>query len=157
MAIERVKVLMDEESGLIDAEFMRNPELRRNLQAVFDSARKSVCKVKPVHNDQVTGAVYEVVDRNDVDCFLFMTCNHVLPTNSLNEISQAILEFEDILQSLNIFSLIKKDVKYIWTSKLYDVTIVEISSEVTRLFKSAGVIFLKVGRITSNAEVATGP
>ena len=128
--------------------------IMRKLRAVFIIARKSVCKVKPAHRDQQgTGAFYKVIDRDDTERFLFMTCNHVLPTNSLNEISQAILEIEDI-QQLKNFSFNKRDVKYIWTSEVFDATIVEISSEVARSLKSAEVIFLKVGQIISNTEVA---
>ena len=136
-------------NSVIDAETMRK---QRKLLAVFDIARKSVCKVKPVHKDLGTGAFYEVVDGNGIDRFIFMTCNHVLPTNSLNEISQAILEFEDI-QQLRSFSF-NNDVKYIWTTKIYDATIIEISPHVATLYKHYGVKFLKVGQLTVANEVA---
>ena len=139
----------DEKAGgsVIDAETMRK------LLVVFNSARKSVCKVKPVHKNQGTGAFYKVVDLNDIDRFIFMTCNHVLPTNSINEISQAILEFEDI-QQLRSFSFNKTDVKYNWTTKIYDATIIEISIGVANLYKHYGVKFLKVGQHTAGNEVA---
>ena len=139
----------DEKGGgsVIDAETMRK------LLAVFDSARKSVCKVKPAHKNQGTGAFYEVVDGNGIDRFIFMTCNHVLPTNSLNEISQAIFEFEDI-QQLRSFSFNKTDVKYIWTTKIYDATIIEISPHVAIVYKNYGVKFLQVGKLTAGNEVA---
>ena len=145
-SIENILNFSDEKVGscVMDAETFRK------LNAVFYSVRKSVCKVKPVHKDQGTG---EVVDRNGIDRFIFMTCNHVLPTNSLNEIAQAILEFEDI-QQLRSFSFNKTDVKYIWTTKIYDATIIEISPHVATLYKHYGVNFLKVGQLTGGNKVA---
>ena len=137
-------------SSVIDAKSMRN---MKKLSAVFDSAKKSVCKVAPAHKEQGTGAFYEVVDGNGIDRFIFMTCNHVLPTNSLNEIAKAIFEFEDI-QQLTSFSINKTDVKYIWTTKIYDATIIEISIDVATVYKNYGVKFLKVGQLTEGNEVA---
>lgn len=48
----------------------------------------------------------------------------------------------------------RKHLKYIWTSKWFDATIVEISDELANLFKSYGAIFLRVGQVTSKVEFA---
>ena len=82
-----------------------------------------------------------------------MTCNHVLPTNSLNEITQTIFEFEDIEQMKHL-SLSQENVKNIWTSLLLDATIIEISTQLSTLFSSYGAIFLKVGKVFPQVEVA---
>lgn len=127
----------------------------KKLIKVFEIARKSVCKVKPAHKDQGTGAFFEESDCNAEIRFLFMTCNHVLPTNSLKEISQAIIEFEDIQQMTNYsWNNDIKQVKYIWTSRLFDATVIEISSDLANLFKSYGVRFLKIGQVTAKVQVA---
>lgn len=56
----------------------------------------AVCKIKAAHGGQGTGAFYEATDLRNRIRFLFMTCNHVLPASSFDEISQAILEFEQM-------------------------------------------------------------
>ena len=99
---------------------------------------------------QGTCAFYHVLDQYQKDRFLIMTCNHVLPTNSLNEITQAIFEFENIPK----FCLIKKNLKYVWTSKLNDATVIEITQEQVTEFGSIGIKFLEVGKATLNDEVA---
>lgn len=135
-------------SRIIDAETLRN------LNQVFKIAKKSVCKVKPTHSDQGTGAFMNVLDDKNKLRFLFMTCNHVLPTNSLNEVSQTILEFEDVHEMKKFsFSDYKNHVKHIWTSKLYDATVVEINEELARLLTGYGVRFLKAGQIARTVEV----
>lgn len=130
-------------------------ETMRKLRAVFEIARKSVCIVKPADNNQGTGSFIEVLMYNEKSRFLFITCNHVLPTNSMNEIAQVILHFEDIEQ-MNSYTLDKhkNHVRAIWTSKLYDATVVEISIELANVFKSYGVKFLNVGKIITRVEVA---
>ena len=96
----------------------------------------ALCKVKPAHDEQGTGTFYEVVDYNDGHWF---PCNHVLPKNSFDEVSQAILEFDEI-ENMKSIKLKRKHIKHIWTSKLYDATIIEISEQLANLFKSNGAI-----------------
>lgn len=129
-------------------------ETTSKLMAVFEIARKSVCKVKPIHNDQGTGSFLEALDCNNKLRFIFMTGNKVLPTNSRNEICQTILEFEGIQQMTGYtWDKHKKHLKFIWTSKLYGATVIEISTELADLFKSYGVLFLKVGKIVPKTKV----
>ena len=117
------------------------------------TARKSVCKVVAPHKGNGIGALYEVIDTNGISLFLLMTCNHVLPTNSLFDIAQTIFEFEDIEQ-MKLLALSREHVKNIWISILLDATVIEISSELATMFKSYGAIFLKVGNVEPNVEVA---
>lgn len=149
---EDPEIFYDESVGnrIIEAEIMRK------LLVVFEIARKSVCKVITAQKEKGTGYFLEVFDKNGQTRFLFMTCNHVLPTNSLNEIFKMNLEFEDIppMTKYN-FENDRMHVKYIWTSKLYDATIIEISSELVKMFKeSYGMRFLEKGQITNKDEVA---
>ena len=82
-----------------------------------------------------------------------MTCNHDLPANSFDEVSQAIIEFGEI-ENMKSIKLDTKHIKHIWTSKLFDATIIEISEELAKLFKSYGAIFLKVGPVTAKTGLA---
>ena len=123
------------------------------MNKVLAVARKAVCKVNAPHKALGTGALYEVVDCSRISHFLIMTCNHVLPTTSLNEITQTIFEFEDIEQMKHL-SLSQDNVKNIWTSILLDASIIEISSQLSTMFRSYGAIFLKVGNVVPKVEVA---
>ena len=127
-------------------------EIFKKMTKVFNEAQKAVCKVKS-NVDQGTGAFYDIVDHNDGHRFLFMTCNHVLPTNSFDEASQATLEFEEI-ENMKSIKLDTKHIQYIWTRKLFDATIIEISEELAKLFQSYGAIFLKVGPVTAKTGFA---
>lgn len=119
---------------------------------VFQIARLSVCKVKQASNEEGTGSFYELFDLNGKTIFTFMTCNHVLPTNSVDEISKTVLEFEEI-DKMKSINLERKDIKYIWTSKIFDATVVEISEELANSFKSYGAKFLRVGQIQLTATM----
>lgn len=131
----------------------REVEMQKKTKKIFKQARMAVCKVKPVHGDKGIGAFYEVVDRIRKVRFLFITCNNVLPTNSLDEIAQAILEFEDN-EKMKLKTLDKKQIKYAWTSKSLGATIVEISAEYANLIKTYATVILKVGQIAPKAEFA---
>ena len=123
----------------------------KKMMKIFD-AHKAVFKLKTANGDQGTGSLYEVIDKFNKSRFLIMTCNHVLPSNSINEIIEATLEFEYIAD-MKSFLLKKEDLKHIWTNKLLDATIIEISSERANLFKSYGALFLKISKnIFSNFE-----
>lgn len=128
-------------------------EIFKKMKKVFKVARLAVCKVKPAHEDQGTGAFYEREDLNNKLRFLFMTCNHVLPTNSLEEVSQAILEFEEI-EKMKYIKFDRKQIKYVWTSKLFDATIIEMNEDLANLYKSYGAKFLKVGKVTPKTGFA---
>lgn len=132
-----------------DINLLNKPITRK----IIEFASKSVCKIYPAHMVQGTCAFYQVLDQYRNQRFLIMTCNHVLPTNSLNEIIQAIFEFGNIPQ-LTSFCLVKKHLKYVWTSKLLDATVMEISPEQAAQFKSLEIKFLKVGKAKLNEEVA---
>ena len=125
------------------------------MTKVLAVARKAVCKVNAPQKEQGTGALYEIVDRSRTIRFLIMTCNHVLPTNSRDEILQTIFEFEDIKQMKHL-ALPQNHVAShnIWTSIMFDATVIEISYELARMFKSYGAIFLKVGNVVPKVEVA---
>ena len=129
-------------------------ETFRKMEKVLKIANKAVFKVKAAHGEQGTGALYEIIDKFNCDRFLIMTCNHVLPSNSVNEITEAKFESDNIVQ-LKSFNLTEEQLKNIWTNKTLDCTVIEISSECANLFKSYGAIFLKVGiRIAPKDEVA---
>ena len=123
---------------------------------VQDIAGNCVCKIKTsmVNNqqDQGTCTFYKVA-QNETTRFLLMTCNHVMPTNSFHEIIKAVLEFEKIPQ-LKSFSLVKEQVKYVWTSKFYDTTIVEILPEQAELLTTKGIKFLEVSKAKLHVEIA---
>ena len=121
---------------------------------VRNQAVKSICKVKTSFGYQGTGAIYQVVDKLvDKNRFLFMTCNHVLPTTSRIEIAQTTLEFEEIPQMANIH-LSKEDILFVWTTKVLDATVIEISHNSAKLYSKYGAQFLKVGEAILNDQVA---
>lgn len=121
-------------------------EESRMMSNVFEQARMSVCKVNTNQYGQGTGGFYKVIDRSGKIRFLFITCHHTLPTNSLNEISQAEIEFEDIKLMKNI-KLESKYIKHIWTCNSFDTTVIEISEKLANLFMSYGAKFLDVRKI----------
>ena len=123
------------------------------LQKIRKLAVKSVCKIKTTGGEQGTGALYQAVDQNLRNRFFIMTCNHVLPTTSLREITQTIFEFEEIQQMSSIL-LRKTDVKFAWTSKQFDATVIELSPEVKDLYSSFGAQFLIIGDVKIHVEVA---
>ena len=96
-------------------------DILQSFEKVQKIAGKCVCKIKTiVKNQEVQGTcTFYKVSQSETTRFLIMTCNHIMPTTSLNEIIKAVLEFKDIPQ-LTSFSLVKEQVKYVWTSKLYD-------------------------------------
>ena len=63
------------------------------IEEVRKSAEKSVCKILTVDAVQESGALYQVVDINETDRFLIMTCNHLMPTSKLNYITRTQLFF----------------------------------------------------------------
>lgn len=123
------------------------------LANVREIAGKSICKIFTMHENEGAGALFHVEDKDGKDHYLFITCNHVLPTNSISEISQSKLQFEDIERMANM-SLDREHVQYIWTSKLLDATVIEISPELQTLYFSYGARFLKVGQAEANIEIA---
>ena len=113
---------------------------------------KSVCKVIPTYGEHGIGALYRVVDKHRNDHFLIMTCNHILPTTSLKEIVQTFFEFNEI-QQMSRIRLSKEHIKFVWTTKLLGVTIIEITTQVALLYSSYGAKFLEVGEAELHAEV----
>lgn len=124
-----------------------------NLSNVREVAGKSVCKIWNVHEEQGAGALFHVKDNYSKDRYLIITCNHVLPTNSLAEIIQSKLKFDDIQQMSNI-SLDRDHVQYVWTTRLLDATVIEISPELQEIYTSYGARFLQVGHVSPNIEIA---
>ena len=118
---------------------------------VQEIAGKCVCKIKTKH-DQGTCTFYKFA-QSETTRFLLMTCNHVMPTSSVSDIIEAELEFEDIPQ-LKSLNLVKEQVKYVWTSQLYDTTIVEIPPEQSEVLTKIGIQFLEVGKAELNAKIA---
>ena len=154
------KSVQQESLGTIAVPF-KTLSIASKFAKVQEIAGKCVCKIKTniVKNQHDQGTctqgtcTFYKVAQNETTRFLIMTCNHVMPTNSLNEIIKAILEFEDIPQ-LTSFSLVKEQVKYVWTSKLYDTTIVEILPEQAELLTTKGIKFLEVGKAELHVEIA---
>lgn len=122
-----------------------------DFQNVKNSAIKSVCKITTAKKTQGTTALYRVLDQNNQEHFLMMTCNHVLPTTSLQEIFQAILEFEGI-QEMRSIQLKLEDVIFVWTAELLDATVIELSPEVASIYSSNGAKFLEIDIAELNVE-----
>ena len=121
----------------------------------IDKVRKlagmAVCKIQ-LANGVGSGAFYNVLDNYGRDRFLVMTCNHVLPTTSINYISKVQFMFYDIPQ-MNSITLDKTQVKFVWTQILLDATVIEISPSIATLYKSYGAQFLQIGEVKSNVDV----
>ena len=113
---------------------------------------KTVCIIKTAHGDQGAGALYRVVDGQSKERFLIMTCNHVLPTTSLKEIMQATFEFKEI-QQMSSMSLSKEHIKFVWTSKILDATVIEITIQTALLYSSYGALFLTIGEAELHAKI----
>lgn len=104
--------------------WMRFTELERNLITDPDELRFEVLRER-LH--------------------LFITCNHVLPTNSAADISQVILELTG-LDTIPPIKLNENGIFRCWTNAapLIDATIVELSDELVAQLKSFCVEFLEV-------------
>lgn len=61
-----------------------NADTVRKMTNVLNTANKAVFKLKTAHGEQGTGALYEVLDKLNI-----LVCNHVLPSDSINEIIEA--------------------------------------------------------------------
>ena len=115
----------------------------RNMDRVMQVGRRAVCKVETLNRQQGTGALYEV-DSHGIHTHVFITCNHVLATSSWEEVCGAVLDFRDLplLQSIHFD---RGDLRYVWTMRRLDVTVVEFSSQLVDFFKSKDARFLKIG------------
>ena len=150
--MEKSRNLQDESLGTTAVPFNTLSKFAK----VQEIAGKCVCKIKTNidKNQHVQGTcTFYNVAQSETMRFLIMTCNHVMPTNSITEIIKAELEFESIPQ-LTSFNLVKEQVKYVWTSKLYDTTIVEIPPEQAELLTTKGIKFLEVGKAELHVEIA---
>ena len=123
----------DDDNGLID------PLTRRlttqSIRRVF----------KVTYNDiQGTGAFYEVFDTSNSKRWLFITCNHVAPTNSL----QDILKFMKIVfpkdNSLLEFKIEHLLCCWTWKCCCIDATVIELSTAGEKYLRDLNVSFLKV-------------
>ena len=119
------------------------------LTKLRNIAGKSICNLKIASKDLGTGAIYQVENEKGKEIFLFITCNHLLPTTSRRELCHAKLQFDDIQQMKSI-NLDKEHMKFVWTTKLFDATVIEISHELATRFESFGAHFLKLGDAVLN-------
>lgn len=65
------------------------------IDKVMLVCRKAICKVETRTKHQGTGALYEV-DSHNIQTCVFITCNHVLASSSVEEVCTALLDFRDI-------------------------------------------------------------
>ena len=124
-------------------------KMLEKLTKLRNIAGKSICNLKIESKDLGTGAIYQVENEKAKQSFIFITCNHLLPTTSRKELSHATLQFDDIQQMKSI-NLDKKHIKFVWTTKLFDATVIEISHELATSFESYGAHFLKLGDAVLN-------
>ena len=113
--------------------------------------RKAICKVVTRMGLQGTGALYEV-DSHNIQTSVFITCNHLLPSSSVDEVCAAVLDFRDISAMKNI-SFSRDDLFHIWTVHHLDATVVELRKSLVEKFKSLGAHFLKIGTANLNDKV----
>lgn len=113
------------------------------LNNIKNIAGRSICNIKIASKDLGIGGLYQVEDEYDKAVFLFITCNHLLATTSRKELHRAILQFEDIQQMKNV-NLEKEDMKTVWTTKVFDATIIELSKQLASSFEAYGAHFLKI-------------
>ena len=111
-----------------------------------------MCKIQTVDNGQAHGALYQVIDNNRRDRYLIMTSHHVLPTSSLNCIIRTKFSFQEIQQMASI-TLKWNQVKYVWTDKFLDATVIEIFSDLAALYRSYGAQFLQVKEAKDDVKV----
>ena len=103
---------------------------------------------------QGTGAFYEVFDTRNLKRWLFITCNHVVPTNSVKDILDFMQIFYPHIGTPNDNSLLELKQEYLlrcWTRHCYciDATVIELSAEGEKYLRALNVTFLK----TSNGEL----
>ena len=126
----------DDDDGLTD------PLTRRTRRLTTQSIRR-VFKVTYKDN-QGTGAFYEVLDTSNCKRSLFITCNYVAPTNSL----QDIMEFMKIVfpEDNSLLELKIEHLLCCWTWKCYciDATVIELSTAGEKYLRDLNVTFLQV-------------
>ena len=124
-----------------------------NVDRVLNIGRRAICKVETLKLQQGTGALYEL-DSHGIRTHVFITCNHVLPTSSWEEVCGAVLDFRD-LPLLRFFHFDRGDLLCVWTMRRLDVTVVELKSALVNFFKSKDARFLKIGKVqrTSKEQV----
>ena len=103
---------------------------------------------------QGTGAFYEDVDIHNLKHFLFITCNHVVPSNSIKDILDFMQIFYPHIGASNDNALLVLKQEHLlrcWTRYCYciDATVIELSSEGEKYLRSLKIAFLK----TSNGEL----
>lgn len=125
-----------------------------NIDIVMNIGRHALCRVDTNSQCQGTGALYEVAqpDNSTEHSFLFMTCNHVLPSSSREDVCAASLDFHD-LQDLRYVQLEHEHVRHVWTVRHLDVTVVELSREFADKLKQKNARFLKIGFAQVKMEV----
>ena len=127
----------------------------KNIDKVMNIGRRAVCRVDTKTQCQGTGALYEVEQPgSDSHSFLFMTCNHVLPSSSREEVCAATLDFHD-LSDMRYVTLEHEHVRHVWTVRHLDATVVEFSSQLAEQFKRKNARFLKIGMAKAKMEVCS--
>ena len=125
----------------------------KNIDKVMNVGRRAVCRVDTKTQCQGTGALYEVEQPySDSHSFLFMTCNHVLPSSSREEVCAATLDFHD-LSDMRYVRLEYEHVRHVWTVRDLDATVVEFSSQLAEQFKLKNARFLQIGTPKAKIEV----
>lgn len=121
----------------------------KTLDQWMHIGRKAICKIETRTGVQGTGALYEV-ERPEL--YLFITCNHVLATSSLEEVCAARLDFQDVPE-LRYISLPSRHILHVWTVRHLDATVVELDVELSRLYKRKKAHFLKIGQAKAMEQV----
>ena len=135
---------MREEVGTYAVDMMK-------MDKVMRIGRKAICKVVTRTQLQGTGALYEVDSHNIRTC-VFITCNHVLASSSVDEVCAALLDFRDIPAMRNT-SFTRDDLCHVWTVRHLDATVVELRQPLVESFKSKGARFLRIGTAHLNEKV----
>ena len=140
----------NEENGpAIDVRWTRRL-MTESIHAVF----------KVVYNkSQGTGAFYTTIDKHNVKTSLFITCNHVAPTNNIQEVLDYMTLFYPKLGDAkddNELNFKKEHLLCCWTRKCYclDATVIELSAEGEKYFRELNITFLEISDAKHNDLVA---
>ena len=134
--------VMDTGNSIDDDDALTDPWPRCCMTKYFRSV------VKVTYKDiEGTGAFYEEFDTRNRKRLLFITSNHVVPTNSFHEIFELMKIVFPINGKENSFLAFKKDhFLCCWTWKCYciDATVIELSASGEKYLRDINVIFFQV-------------
>lgn len=127
----------------------------KSLDRVMHIGRKAICKIETRTRVQGTGAFYQVERPPDLNLYLFITCNHVLATSSLDEVCAAVLDFSDI-QNMRYIILPRENLLHVWTVRHIDTTVIELDKDLANHYRqNLNARFLKIGIPQNKEKVLT--